>query len=80
MVRAEQDKKQAAQDRNYKEAQRLRDAVAKMKARCAELESEVEELQVQQREHSARVEDALKASVEERERMDTMLKVRELYV
>jgi chromosome segregation ATPase len=63
MVRAEQDKKQAASDRNYKEAQRLRDAVAKMKARCTELEQEMEELQTQQKEHSARVEDCLKVSV-----------------
>lgn len=77
MVRAEQEKKQAAADRNYKEAQRLRDAVAKMKARCSELEGEMEELLTQQKEHSQRVEDAIKASAEERARMVALTQERD---
>jgi hypothetical protein len=72
VVRAEQDKKQAAQDRNYKEAQRLRDEVARMKARCVELESDMEELQVQQKEHQQRMESCQKESESEREKLQSL--------
>ncbi len=73
IVRAEQDKKQAAQDRNYKEAQRLRDEVAKMKARCVEVEGDIEELQVQQKEHMQRMESCQKESESEREKLQSLL-------
>jgi predicted regulator of amino acid metabolism with ACT domain len=71
-VRAEHDKKIAAQERNYKEAQRLRDEVAKMKARCVELEGEIAELNTQQKEHLQRMESCQKASELEREKARSM--------
>ena len=77
VVRAEQDKKQAAQERNYKEAQRLRDLVAKMKEQCVELEGDIDELEVQRKEHLQRVDDSQKASVEEREKLASLSKERD---
>ncbi len=71
-VRAENDKKIAAQERNYKEAQRLRDEVTKMKARCVELEGEIAELQTQQKEHLQRMESCQRASEQEREKARSM--------
>jgi len=70
--KAEADKKQAARDRDYKGAQRLRDAVAEMKNKCVILEQEMEELNVQQKEHTSRMEDAQQALAEEKQRLSQL--------
>ena len=48
-------KKKAARERNYKEAQRLRDLVTQMKSECESIMSEVDELEIQLKEEEDRV-------------------------